>query len=202
MIVAPASREPAITSMIRPSPSPYMAITLASSSCASSRACGSGSSSTRSVSDWTRSSSSAGWAVSVGWVGTDSTEAGWGVHHLAHLARAVVHVHAARQARVEAAHRTHDVHALEVVRAVLLEDRGVLHGILVRTGGPERVARAGVPRGRRIGLVVGDLALADHHVMREHAPSGLVEADAHGLVGDGELLPALRPPAAPLPERA
>src|SRR5580704_15412671 len=45
------------------------------------------------------------------------------VGRLEHLAAAEVHVHAARQARVEAAHGAHDVDALEVVRRVLLEDR-------------------------------------------------------------------------------
>src|SRR5690606_41288912 len=46
-------------------------------------------------------------------------------------ALAEVHVDAAGQARVEAADRAHDVDALEVLRPVLLEDRHVLHGVLV-----------------------------------------------------------------------
>src|SRR5438874_595522 len=54
------------------------------------------------------------------------------VPHLEQLAAAVVHVDAARQARVEAAHRAHDVDTLELVRPVLLEERRVLHGVLVR----------------------------------------------------------------------
>src|SRR6202042_2041 len=98
-----------------------------------------------------------------------------GVPDLAHLAGAGVHVHAARQARVEAADRTHDVDALEVLRTVLLEDRRVLNRVLVGARGAIRVTRAGVPWRRRVRLVVGDLALADHHVVREHAASGLVE---------------------------
>ena len=95
----------------------------------------------------------------------------------------------------------HDVHALEVLRAVLLEDRRVLHGVLVRAGGAVDVARVGVPRGRRVGLVVGDLALADDHVVREHAARGLVEADADRLFGDLEVRPALRPPRPDLDQR-
>ena len=63
------------------------------------------------------------------------TTSPWAVHHLPHLALAAVHVHAAGQARIERAHRPHDVHALELVRAVLLEDRRVLHRVLV---GPRR----------------------------------------------------------------
>ena len=45
------------------------------------------------------------------------------VQHLQRLAVAEVHVHPARQARIEAAHRAHDVDALEVLPVVLLEDR-------------------------------------------------------------------------------
>ena len=57
---------------------------------------------------------------------------------------AQVHVHAARQARVEAAHRAHDVDAAEVVLAVLLEDRLALHRVLVRARACRR-SRVGLP---------------------------------------------------------
>src|SRR5579872_2145094 len=92
-----------------------------------------------------------------------------GVTLFQHLAVADVHVDATRQAWVEAAHRPHDVDALEVVRPVLLEDRSALDGILVRTGGAVDVAWVSVPGGGRIRVVVGDLALADHEMVREHA---------------------------------
>src|SRR6185503_18595313 len=69
------------------------------------------------------------------------------------LAVAHVHVDAARQARVEAPHRPHDVDALEVVRSVLLEDRHVLHRVLVRPRGAVAVARARVPGRRRVRVV-------------------------------------------------
>src|ERR1700759_1089061 len=88
------------------------------------------------------------------------------VHDLAYLAAAGVHVHAARQAGVEGAHSPHDVDALEVLRPVLLEDRRVLDGVLVGTRRPVDIARTGVPRRRRVRLVVGDLALTDDHVVR------------------------------------
>src|SRR6185503_6005448 len=81
---------------------------------------------------------------------------------LPHPAPPEVHVDAAGQAGVEAAHRAHDVDADELVRAVLLEDRRVLDRVLV---GPRRavgVARARVPRGRRVGLEVGNLAAPNH----------------------------------------
>src|SRR5947207_1253650 len=51
---------------------------------------------------------------------------------LDHPAVAEVHVDAARQARIEAAHRAHDVDALEVLGAVLLEQVHALHRVLVR----------------------------------------------------------------------
>ncbi len=99
------------------------------------------------------------------------------------------------------AHRPHDVDALEVLRAVLLEDRRVLHRVLIGSRGSEGVTRTRVPRRRRVRLVVGDLAVADHHVMREHAAGGLVEADADRLLGNGELVPALGPPGLDLLHR-
>src|SRR3984885_6953585 len=90
-----------------------------------------------------------------------STEAGGGgggMQLLQGLALAQVHVDTAREARVETSHRSHDVDALEVVEVVLLEDRGVHHRVLVGSGGAVDVARAGVPRCRRVRVVVGDLA--------------------------------------------
>src|SRR3979490_2768470 len=51
-----------------------------------------------------------------------------------------VHVYAAGQAGIEAAHGTHDVDALEALRPVLLEDRTPLHRVLVRAGRTEVVA--------------------------------------------------------------
>ncbi len=100
---------------------------------------------------------------------------------------------AAGQARVEAAHRAHDVDALELVRPVLLEDRRVLHRVLVGAGRAVDVARAGVPGRGRIGVVVGDLAVADDDVVRQHAAHRLVEAAADGLVGHLEVGPGPGP---------
>src|SRR5262249_58203165 len=75
--------------------------------------------------------------------------AGRRVHRLDHTAAAQVHVHAAGQARVEAADRPHDVDALEVLRRVLLEDRGVLHRVLVWPRRSVGVPDAAVPTPRR-----------------------------------------------------
>src|SRR3712207_8182335 len=51
--------------------------------------------------------------------------------------------------RSEAAHGAHDVYALEVVWAVLLEDRGAHDRVLVGSGGAVRVGGRPVPRGGR-----------------------------------------------------
>src|SRR5918911_1892407 len=91
------------------------------------------------------------------------------------LALSEIHVHPARQAGVEAPNRPHDVDALEVLRLVLLEDRRVLDRVLVGAGLVVDVPDAAVPRGRRVGVVVGDLAAPDDHVVAEHAPHGLGE---------------------------
>src|SRR5215469_6653249 len=141
--------------MIRRSPSPYIAITALTSSCASSRARGSGSASTSALSDWTRSSSSSGSASVL-----TSGQPGGRVDDLPHLSLARVHVDTARQAWVEASHGSHDVDTLEVLRAILLEDRRVLHGVLVRSRSAVGVAWARVPRRRWVRLIVGDLAFA------------------------------------------
>src|SRR5438128_7975665 len=73
---------------------------------------------------------------------------------LQHLAIAQVHVHAAREARIETAHRAHDVDAFEVGRPVLFEDRRTHHGVLIWSGGAETISRTPIPRRRRIGMVV------------------------------------------------
>src|ERR1700739_2114925 len=72
-----------------------------------------------------------------------------------HFPVAEVHVDAARQAGVETPDRTHDVYALEFVRAIFFKDRRVLHRVLVRPGRSVNVARVRVPRGRRIGMIIG-----------------------------------------------
>src|SRR4051794_3269331 len=123
------------------------------------------------------------------------------VEHLQLLAVAEIHVHAARQAGVEAADGPHDVDALEVLAVVLLEDRLALDGVLVRARRPEAVPRVGVPGSRRIRVVVRDLPVADHHVVAEHAADGLGEADADALVGHLEGFPRLRVPGTELHQR-
>src|ERR1700728_4327475 len=123
------------------------------------------------------------------------------MHLVQHLAVAEVHVHPAGQARGEAAHGAHGVDGLELVRRVLLEDRRVLHRVLVGSRRAVDVADAGVPRGRRVRVVVRDLPAADDHVVRQHAADRLGEPAAVGLVGHAERLPGLGPPGPDLGQR-
>src|SRR5271154_3596481 len=108
---------------------------------------------------------------------------------LQHLAITQIHVHAARQAGVEAAHRTHDIYALEFFRTILFEDRRVLHRIFVGTGGAIDVTRIGIPRSWRIGMVIGDFALTNYDVMGEYAPHRFVETAADGFFRHLEIRP-------------
>src|SRR5271156_4146572 len=103
-----------------------------------------------------------------------------------HLAIAQVHVHAAGQAGVKAAHGAHDVYAFKFIRAVLFEDGCVLHCVFVGAGRPVYIARIGVPRGGRIRMVIRDLAIADHHVMRQNPAHRFVEAAADSFLRDTE----------------
>src|SRR3954471_8741862 len=89
-----------------------------------------------------------------------------GMMGLEHLAIAEIHVDAAGQAGIEAAHCAHDVDALELVWPILFEDWRVLHRILIRTRSAIDVARIGIPGRRRIGMIVGDLVILDDDVMR------------------------------------
>src|SRR6202140_1062017 len=99
-------------------------------------------------------------------------------------------MHAARQTRIKAPHRAHDVNALELLRPVFFEDGSVLHRILVRPRSAINISWIRVPGCRGIGMVVGDLALADHHVMRENAAYRFVEAATKGPLRNLEILPS------------
>src|SRR5579884_1797738 len=103
-----------------------------------------------------------------------------------------VHVHAARQTRIETAHRAHNVDALEILRAVFFENRRVLHRVFVRARGAEAIAWIRIPRRRRPRLVILDLAVAYHHMVREYAAHCLGKADADRFFRNFERLPRLR----------
>ncbi len=109
------------------------------------------------------------------------------------LAAAVIHVHAAGEAWIEAPNRAHDVDTFELIPAVFLEDGSILYGIFIWTRCSIGIAGVGVPRRRRIRMIVGDLAFTDDHVMRKHAPNSLMKATADGVVGHGEIGPCPRP---------
>src|ERR1700730_13277579 len=102
---------------------------------------------------------------------------------------AQVHMHTAWQTWVKAAHGAHDVDALELIRAILLEDGRVLHGIFIRSGGAIDVAHAAVPGSGRIGMVVSDLAALDDHVVRKRPAHGLVETATDGIPWYREVVP-------------
>src|SRR5579875_3091873 len=99
---------------------------------------------------------------------------------------------AAGKAGIETPHRSHDIDALEILRAILFEDRRVLNGVFIRSGRAVAVARAAVPRRWRIGMVVGYLAVTDHDVMRQNAAYGLVEPAADRVIGHFEIRPRFR----------
>src|SRR5579862_7084136 len=111
---------------------------------------------------------------------------------LQHFSIAQIHVYAAGQARIETSHRPHDVDPLEFIGTIFLEDRRVLHRILIRTRSAIYVTRIGVPGRRRIRMIVCDLALADHNVMRKNATHRLMESATNGLIRNLKLMPCFR----------
>src|SRR5258708_686258 len=90
-------------------------------------------------------------------------------------------MYAAGQAWIEAANRAHDVDTLEILRAVVFEDRRVLYRIFIGAGSSIDITRFRVPRRWRIRMVVGDLTFADNDVMGKDSTNGLVEAAADGF---------------------
>ena len=94
---------------------------------------------------------------------------------------AQVHMNAARQTRIKAAHRAHNIDSLEFVWPVLFKDRRILHRILVRARRAINVTWICIPGSRRIRMIIGDLAFANHHMMRKHATHRFVESATNGL---------------------
>src|SRR2546423_14920240 len=107
------------------------------------------------------------------------------------LAFAEIHVHAARETRIEAPDRAHDIDALERVAAVLLEDWHVLNRVLVRARRAIDIPRARVPRRRRVRVVVGNPAIADDQMMRQHAADRFRESAPDAFFRHLEGLPGL-----------
>ncbi len=87
----------------------------------------------------------------------------------------------------------HDVDALEIVRAVFLEDRRPLHGVFVRPGRSVYIAGAGVPGRGRVGMIVGDLAVANHQVMRQRPAHRLMKTAADADLRHLEFAASLGP---------
>src|ERR1700722_10522083 len=120
---------------------------------------------------------------------------------LENLAAAIVHVYAAGKARIEASDRPHDVDALELIPAVFFENRRVLHSVFVGTGRAVAVSGIGVPRRRRIGMVVCDLSVLYYDVMRQYASNSLMEAAADSIIGHLEVRPRTGPAGVQFLER-
>src|SRR6476646_10952629 len=99
---------------------------------------------------------------------------------------------AARQAWVETAHCAHDVDAFELIRAVLFEDGRVLDRIFVRSRRTVDIARTAVPWRGWIRMIIGDFAVADDEVMRQHTANGFMKSATDGFIGDGKRLECLR----------
>src|SRR5215471_14842072 len=102
-------------------------------------------------------------------------------------------MNAAGQTRIETAHGAHDVYALEIFGAVLLEDRRILHGILVGSRSTVNITRVGVPRRRRIWVIISDFTITNNDMVREYAAHGFVETAADCFFRHLELIPGLRP---------
>ncbi len=96
-------------------------------------------------------------------------------------ARAQIHVDSARQAWIETADRAENVDAFEVVDAVFLEERGVLHRVFVGARHTVGIARTGVPTSWRIRMIIRDLAIANHHMVRQDAAHRLMKTAADRL---------------------
>ena len=94
---------------------------------------------------------------------------------------AQVHMNSAREAGIKAANCPHDVDSFKFVRTVFFEDRCVLNRILVRTGCTVDIPRIRIPASRWIRVIIGDFAVSNHQVMREHAANRLMETAADGL---------------------
>src|SRR5690242_6467051 len=98
--------------------------------------------------------------------------------HLQLFPLAKVHMDTTWQARVKAAHRSHNVDTFEVLPVILFEDWRVLHGIFIGTGRAIDIAHTAVPGRGWIRMVIGDLSVLDHQVMGKHTAYSLVEAAA------------------------
>src|SRR5690606_2163068 len=127
------------------------------------------------------------------WSSSSHSSSAWAAEHrrmslLDDPSAAQPHVHAAWQTGIETAHRAHDVDSLEILLPVLLEDRHALDCILVGPGSSVHISRTRVPWRWRIGMVVGDPAVLDDEVVRQHAAHRFVEPAAYAFIGDREIL--------------
>src|ERR1700728_2497421 len=102
-------------------------------------------------------------------------------------------MYAARQAWIETSNGAHDVDAFELVGPILFEDRCILHRVFVRPRRSIDIPGICVPRSGRIRVVVGDLVIFDHHMVREHATDGFVKPASDSAFGNLKVCPSFRP---------
>src|SRR5580704_8715611 len=112
---------------------------------------------------------------------------------LQHLPISEIHMYSARQAWIETSNCPHNIDSLEVLRAVLFEDRRILHRIFIWARRAEAVPRIRIPRRWRIRMIIRDLVIANHDVVRQHATHSLVEAASYPFFGNLEVIPCPRP---------
>ena len=100
-----------------------------------------------------------------------------------------IHMDTTGQARIEAANGAHDIDSLELVRAIFLKYRRVLYRILIWPWSSEAIAGICIPRSWRIWVIVGDLVIANHDVMRQDSAHGFVEAATDTFFRNFEVVP-------------
>src|ERR1044072_3308735 len=100
-------------------------------------------------------------------------------------------MHTTRQTGVETPYGAHNVYTFEVIRTVLFKDRGPLYSVFIRPRGAVDVARVGVPGGRRIRMIIGNLAIAYDDVMRQHAAHRFMESATNCFIGYFEFSPGV-----------
>jgi len=111
---------------------------------------------------------------------------------LDYLAASHVKMDPTWHARIEASHGPHDINAFEIIPAVLLENGGVCYCVLIRSRCAKPIAWTRIPRGRWIGVIIGDSSPADDHVMTKSSPHSLMKTATDGVIGNFELIPSFQ----------
>src|SRR5581483_8573705 len=106
-----------------------------------------------------------------------------------HLSVSEIHMNAAGQARVEASDSSHDIDSFEVLRSIFFKNGSVLDRIFIRPRRAVDIARARVPRRRRIWMIIRNFLIADYDVMRQYSSNRFMESTANRLLRYFEIRP-------------